>query len=1637
MSAHPRRSKRANSQRGTPESSTVDLTIDSDDGSCDDDEAPDLCTPSVTVCDDGRFEFLYAPLTADVRAITRNPKAKEVKVKVKWSLSRRAELESRRNAATSEKFDVDEKIFAYDREVLYEARIMKCKECPDGVRYHVHYLGYKKCHDKWLSSVDMLKWTPSNLKVYRESRGSSLDVGGVKVETGCEERSKPETVKSSDNANASGVTYDQDDYATLRERYLTPRVREKAELASGITLRRQTKGRMIDQPSVGFRLLRTKVDFLLRKGDHPEVYRLLCQLRNWEMDPSRVPAVCQKVVGADAVAEFLDLTGEDDNGHDQPCIDVDEYITDVLLVGKKGGDDEKASPSLVQSSSQPESISSNTRVARACLGEEPLEKSKASCSNVFLGVDEGASVEDGLGDERGPSPVVSSKRSQAEATIVSPDKNSIVDEEEYASLRRRYLMPRVREKAALAGSITLRRRTRGRVIDQRSPGFQLLKVKVDALLRKSEHSEVYRLLRQLRKWETNQLRVPTSLQDTDDRGGGGGADVLDLTEDDGGESVKHCLDVDHYITDVLLADREIYPLQTSSSQISQSNQKEVGKDCLDGGSHSMMRHSCSFDMPEDVGQNSAVQEEPYSTSYNGQDQQFSVASQPEVVKSNSDSAISGNADYDEGDYADLRRRYLMPHIREKVELASGMTLRRKTCGRVVDKRSPGRQVLRTKVDALLRKNEHTEVYRLLSQLRSWEMGQRRVPVTSQGARSGGGGDDDNARVLDLTIEEENGPGKHCIDMDDYITDVLLARGEEGGHGKPPPPQTPRSTPSKKQACQVSFESISNQCHASLSDVSSLDSDGVPSDQHGNNKAEEPSKVIYSSQSEEIEAPTFKERHIKITHTGIEEIETYSYEAIYDIIVNTTQAIDLSMQDNATDDNIGGTSSISCNPVTKVDETRRIDLSMQENATGDEIGGPSSIPRNPVAKRDETRRIGLSMQQNPTDDYIGGPSSISCNPITKDNPKSDQDVGQTKSVKSVLPQSREFAGPVRWDDIPKPPGQLTIGECRGFYARRDSAKNIRRDRRGDCFQLTPPAQKINAGHCFEPLPTDDCDMVPGHTLDNTESVGRPPHWRDSHGGLTTNTQQNLPLDANAFTQQTSLNAILAYYPWLLPQVPHNQQIKVEYEVASTLTTMLFRNSTCNMSQRSELWPHLNVQPIAPPLPQLTATSLWATSHERVSRPELAPKLPQPSPQLAQPKVEEDDDRFVSSVQPKTLSQTHSTLHDDWKRQNQMRRKGEWVPQGHLTGSWKPPKWVDVKVCFGSNSRQKKYPVGCPKSLLPRICSLVERFLEAMGSKEELSVASQTSLNNVICPGYFEPTMDLVRNAHIAIAGLLPPGDCEEWEVVKLARQYYNYWRPKETKIILLAESHAFTTRDRALHGPGLAKGMLKDSYLGPRGYLSLVYCLAYGEILNDNIKQGAKGTPQFWTLFGACARGVEYVANTNSKKTFSSPFAADLLKGGGLSVEERLEAKLGVLEDLRRRGVWLLDASVFGWYMTQPQVYSRSSVSQEVHRKAKTRPPKELKTPSLVLSWELFTKHLIHDVAEEGNLKLLIPIGMEVEKALTASRMEEAINGSGARLVETFPAPNAWIPGGYGPFHAKLAALVNEAAPPLCGKAEEV
>ena len=61
--------------------------------------------------------------------------------------------------------------------------------------------------------------------------------------------------------------------------------------------------------------------------------------------------------------------------------------------------------------------------------------------------------------------------------------------------------------------------------------------------------------------------------------------------------------------------------------------------------------------------------------------------------------------------------------------------------------------------------------------------------------------------------------------------------------------------------------------------------------------------------------------------------------------------------------------------------------------------------------------------------------------------------------------------------------------------------------------------------------------------------------------------------------------------------------------------------------------------------------------------------------------------------------------------------------------------------------------------------------------------------------------------------------------------------------------------------------------------------------------------------------------------------------------------------------------------------------------------------------QLGSDHVPIQVATEGNLKLLIPLGYEMCDVITMKRFEEAIVGSpNASVAESFPASNAWVQG---------------------------
>jgi hypothetical protein len=137
--------------------------------------------------------------------------------------------------------------------------------------------------------------------------------------------------------------------------------------------------------------------------------------------------------------------------------------------------------------------------------------------------------------------------------------------------------------------------------------------------------------------------------------------------------------------------------------------------------------------------------------------------------------------------------------------------------------------------------------------------------------------------------------------------------------------------------------------------------------------------------------------------------------------------------------------------------------------------------------------------------------------------------------------------------------------------------------------------------------------------------------------------------------------------------------------------------------------------------------------------------------------------------------------------------------------------------------------------------------------------------------------------------------ESGAYLKAVRDWRRAWRPERVRVLLVAESHvAEHSGDDAVrvHTACQPANM-------PDRFVRLVYCLGYGEswICNPTPAKNG-GTWQFWDLFGALAGGL-------SNKMPGVRRKADR--------QLRLAWKLETLNELRARGIWLVDASVVGLY----------------------------------------------------------------------------------------------------------------------------
>lgn len=230
-------------------------------------------------------------------------------------------------------------------------------------------------------------------------------------------------------------------------------------------------------------------------------------------------------------------------------------------------------------------------------------------------------------------------------------------------------------------------------------------------------------------------------------------------------------------------------------------------------------------------------------------------------------------------------------------------------------------------------------------------------------------------------------------------------------------------------------------------------------------------------------------------------------------------------------------------------------------------------------------------------------------------------------------------------------------------------------------------------------------------------------------------------------------------------------------------------------------------------------------------------------------------------------------------------------------------------------------------------------------------------------------DALRTCYEKVAAAVG-GDVDPIECVLAVERHRRYWRPAKPKVILLAESHVLTdTEDlRPMRGCSL------PSFHGiPDTYVRFVYCLGYGEdrFVGAPVAKN-RGTPQFWKILWACLHRV------NAESDFS-----DLL-ASRTEFESRIETKRGLLESLRDRGVWLVDASVLALY-----------------RPGGAKPSREQRTEAIRLSWD----HYVRGVWCEASPRFTIVIGKEVERAL-ADRLGAVTGGR----HEAVPQPQARLRG---------------------------
>lgn len=240
--------------------------------------------------------------------------------------------------------------------------------------------------------------------------------------------------------------------------------------------------------------------------------------------------------------------------------------------------------------------------------------------------------------------------------------------------------------------------------------------------------------------------------------------------------------------------------------------------------------------------------------------------------------------------------------------------------------------------------------------------------------------------------------------------------------------------------------------------------------------------------------------------------------------------------------------------------------------------------------------------------------------------------------------------------------------------------------------------------------------------------------------------------------------------------------------------------------------------------------------------------------------------------------------------------------------------------------------------------------------------------------------------------LPNRPIEPYEAVQRVHDYRWFFKGRKGGVVLLAESHLFVNEEELNINIDIPAwgGHLPPNY--PAGCARFVYCLGYGEngILANAIP-GNNGTYQFWKIFYSC---LHY---PNGNADFFNPITVT----GEPDIENRINNKVDVLLEMRRRGIWLVDASIIaiagmGWGAHYDQI--------------------------LQVCWDDYVEETLEEVAPS----FVIVIGKGVHAAL-----HNQLNASFGGRYLALEQPQARLPAGLQPANLRLInALCNRFAPPL-------